>query len=442
MTNLVMKICVICAILSTPIFAQNNRLDKAPKYDVCFNPSKIKCSDFVINYIAKARSKILVQAYNLGHAKIVEALVEAKGRGVDVSVIINKRYNNFRDRINCLLSACIPIYVDFKAVKAHSKIMIIDNRWVITGSYNFSVAGDTNNTENALVIDHRPAALIYTKNWHNRLHHSMGFCDYKQSRPARDWSFYNSYVYKANKGKWLNFWDKNNFERLHNKIYRLGSQHIFNTSERYKNQYKGAVYETIWGYQIIFTPWHQSSIEFVVNKINETKKQIHIQAGKILHPAVMNALKNACTRGCLVEVLLDKSVSAESYFLADFLVYVDYLPYIAHDKIMIFDQETVLTGSHNFDEESAYYRLENMIAIRNKVLAERYVQHWYRRKKFSIHPNEVVFNWDNDRRYCTDGKKHIKKCQKQYGQKCANRSKKKFKNRRKKAPQQDAFKAQ
>ena len=63
---------------------------------------------------------------------------------------------------------------------------------------------------------------------------------------------------------------------------------------------------------------------------------------------------DAHKRGVHVEVILDKSDKSQKYSAADFThnmgipTYIDAQHAIAHDKIMIIDKETVITGSFNF----------------------------------------------------------------------------------------------
>jgi phosphatidylserine/phosphatidylglycerophosphate/cardiolipin synthase-like enzyme len=43
----------------------------------------------------------------------------------------------------------------------HHKVIIIDNRIVITGSFNFSDSANTRNNENVLIIDNADIAKLY-----------------------------------------------------------------------------------------------------------------------------------------------------------------------------------------------------------------------------------------------------------------------------------------
>jgi phosphatidylserine/phosphatidylglycerophosphate/cardiolipin synthase-like enzyme len=51
-----------------------------------------------------------------------------------------------------LLHAGIPTFIDAKHAIAHNKIIIIDGRTVITGSFNFTKAAEERNAENLLIL--------------------------------------------------------------------------------------------------------------------------------------------------------------------------------------------------------------------------------------------------------------------------------------------------
>jgi phosphatidylserine/phosphatidylglycerophosphate/cardiolipin synthase-like enzyme len=47
----------------------------------------------------------------------------------------------------------IPGFIDDKPASAHNKIMIIDNRVVISGSVNFTRAAENQNAENLMILE-------------------------------------------------------------------------------------------------------------------------------------------------------------------------------------------------------------------------------------------------------------------------------------------------
>ena len=58
-------------------------------YQVCFTP-KQDCTDLIVDTIATAKKTLLVQAYSFTSAPIAKAVVDARKRGVDVRVILDK----------------------------------------------------------------------------------------------------------------------------------------------------------------------------------------------------------------------------------------------------------------------------------------------------------------------------------------------------------------
>jgi phosphatidylserine/phosphatidylglycerophosphate/cardiolipin synthase-like enzyme len=49
---------------------------------------------------------------------------------------------------------------------------------------------------------------------------------------------------------------------------------------------------------------------------------------------------------------------------------------ISHNKIMIIDGETLITGSFNFTKAAQEKHAENVLIIRDKALAAQYTQNW------------------------------------------------------------------
>jgi phosphatidylserine/phosphatidylglycerophosphate/cardiolipin synthase-like enzyme len=87
-------------------------------------------------------------------------------------------------------------------------------------------------------------------------------------------------------------------------------------------------------------------------------------------------------RGIDVTAILDKSNKTEQYSSADFLAhggvptYIDSKHAIAHNKIMIIDGETVITGSFNFTKAAQENNAENLLVLRDEKVAEEYEQNW------------------------------------------------------------------
>jgi phosphatidylserine/phosphatidylglycerophosphate/cardiolipin synthase-like enzyme len=135
---------------------------------VCFAPEE-DCAAFAVRPIDKAESEILVSAYGLTIGSgIVEALVRAKGRGVDVRLIADKTTPCGRSSgIEPLATAGVPIWIDDQARIAHEKAMVIDETVTLMGSYNWT-RGATANSEDLNLISSPSVAAAYAAHWQNR----------------------------------------------------------------------------------------------------------------------------------------------------------------------------------------------------------------------------------------------------------------------------------
>lgn len=138
---------------------------EAPPWKLCFSPEG-HCSTLILEAISSARETVRVQAYSFTARPIADALVDARRRGVDVAVIVDKSQTSERYSVmDVLTEAGIPLYVDYCCAIAHNKVIVIDGRTVVTGSYNFTQSAESRNAENLLVIDDNKMAKAYLDNW-------------------------------------------------------------------------------------------------------------------------------------------------------------------------------------------------------------------------------------------------------------------------------------
>lgn len=106
---------------------------------------------------------------------------------------------------------------------------------------------------------------------------------------------------------------------------------------------------------------------------------------------ISKALMQANERGVDVRAILDKSQRREKYTGATFLknagilVVTDEQPAVAHSKIFIFDQQTVLTGSFNFTKSAQQRNAENLIVINGDPhLVQAYTDNWNTRRNVPV----------------------------------------------------------
>ena len=135
---------------------------------LCFTPPS-GCSAVIEDQISKAVSSIYVQAYGMTSPTIVDSLIKAHEKGVEVRVLLDK--SNLQDKWSkrsLLIEAGVEVGIDKVSGIAHNKVIIIDKETVITGSFNFTRAADKRNAENVIIITDKSVANEYLQNWLNR----------------------------------------------------------------------------------------------------------------------------------------------------------------------------------------------------------------------------------------------------------------------------------
>jgi phosphatidylserine/phosphatidylglycerophosphate/cardiolipin synthase-like enzyme len=159
---------LLLIIIFLPCACLGYKFDKNSTYDVCFTPGE-KCTQKIVDKINLAEKQILVQAYSFTSTPIAKALAMAKQRGVNVTILLDKRQVKVRyslDKYFC--NQNIPVFIDYLPAIAHNKVIIIDGHLLITGSFNFTKAAQSKNAENVLIVDDRGLAEKYEQNWGTR----------------------------------------------------------------------------------------------------------------------------------------------------------------------------------------------------------------------------------------------------------------------------------
>jgi phosphatidylserine/phosphatidylglycerophosphate/cardiolipin synthase-like enzyme len=125
------------------------------------------------------------------------------------------------------------------------------------------------------------------------------------------------------------------------------------------------------GISIYFSP-DGGAQDAIVSHINSARQSIDVQCFHFTAAPLAAALMAAKDRGVDVRVVIDAKAVHEPACQANALrrhgipVYVDAQYHTAHNKIMIFDDSAVLTGSYNYTLDSAQRNAENAVFIADK----------------------------------------------------------------------------
>ena len=148
--------------------AQTTAISTDAVIQVRFSPGG-HCTQFVEEAIAQAQKAILVQAYSFTSLPIADALIAAHQRGVTVKILVDRsQLTGKYTQVRHVMEQGIAVAVDKVPGIAHNKVMIIDDAYVLTGSFNWTQAAETRNAENLLLIKDSKTNSIYKAAWHRR----------------------------------------------------------------------------------------------------------------------------------------------------------------------------------------------------------------------------------------------------------------------------------
>ena len=139
---------------------------------------------------------------------------------------------------------------------------------------------------------------------------------------------------------------------------------------------------------VYFSP-HGECTEAIVDAIDQARNEILVQAYSFTSVPIAKALVEAHNRGVRVTIILDRSQRRTRYSSADFTAhagiatYIDSVHAIAHNKVMIIDAMTVITGSFNFTKAAEEKNAENLLVIRSKELSKAFTENWMAHKGHS-----------------------------------------------------------
>jgi phosphatidylserine/phosphatidylglycerophosphate/cardiolipin synthase-like enzyme len=137
-----------------------HRLFVTPPSIAVYHSPRGGCTQAVVGEIHRAKKEVLVQAYSFTSKPIADALLEAKGRGVLVEILLDRsNEQETYTELSHLIEHGLAPHIDAQHAIAHNKIMIIDRRVLITGSFNFTHQAEVENAENLLIIKGHPGLV-------------------------------------------------------------------------------------------------------------------------------------------------------------------------------------------------------------------------------------------------------------------------------------------
>lgn len=123
------------------------------RFEIFFSPDDGTASR-LLELVRGAEESVHFMAFSFTSDDLAEALIDQTRAGLLVSGVVEESQadSNRGAEYGNLRSAGVDVRLDGNSANMHHKVIIIDEKIVITGSYNFSANAEKRNDENTLII--------------------------------------------------------------------------------------------------------------------------------------------------------------------------------------------------------------------------------------------------------------------------------------------------
>ena len=294
------------------------------------DPTPTSLEKRLVEKLTTAASRVDAALYHLDSAPIADGLIKAYRRGVQVRVV-TETDNIDEEAIGRLQEAGIPVADDGGSDSyMHHKFIVIDEQYVWTGSYNTTYNGAYRNKNNVIFIDSVPLAYNFTQEFREL---------FRQMRAEKS----------------------SGASVVHPKVTLSDGTQIFT----------------------YFSPKNDISSS-LLKEIGSAKKSIHFMAFSFTQDALGSAMQDRFesgldVRGVFEERQISQYSEYESMKAAGLPVVQDGNRGAMHHKVIVIDEETVITGSYNFSKNAEERNSENLLIIKgNPDIAQAYLAEFNR----------------------------------------------------------------
>jgi phosphatidylserine/phosphatidylglycerophosphate/cardiolipin synthase-like enzyme len=317
-------------------FTDPNRIDD-PENLAGSIPEKL------IAFIDEATDTIHVAAFEFNLTPVAEALIRAKQRGVEVQWVTDDENGIEADQepghgqFAMLEKAGIEVKDDGRSALMHNKFWVFDNQTVWTGSTNITVNGNFHNNNNVIVLHSPEVATMYEREFQE-----MWAGEFGPTSPST-------------------------VELQETVVRRTPVQVLFAAEDE--------------------------AIAHLVPLVEGAQESIRIMAFSFTHDRLGEAVLQRAQQGVDVQSIFETRGSETEYseltrlYCAKVPVRQDGNPGTFHHKVIVLDEETLITGSLNFSNNADENNDENVVIVKSKTIAGRYIDEFQRRWKEATDPD-------------------------------------------------------
>lgn len=144
--------------------ASQNSVVNGSAIQIIFTSEDHAIEESIIPLLNSAQKSIRFLAFSFTDFPMAKAMIDRAAVGVDVAGVFEKVGSSTDSaELKTLYCANVPARRDGNGGFMHNKVVIVDERYVVTGSLNFSTNAETSNDENVLIIDNPDIAKLYMK---------------------------------------------------------------------------------------------------------------------------------------------------------------------------------------------------------------------------------------------------------------------------------------
>ncbi len=275
--------------------------------------------------IDQARLSVDVAIFDLNLWSIRDALLQADQRGVEVRVVTDTD-NLDEPEMQALIKAGIPVIDDRREGLMHNKFTIIDQSEVWTGSMNYTTSEAYKNNNNLIRLRSSRLAKSYTTEFEEMFAQNLFGPDNSPTTTDQDLTIDGSRV------------------------------------------------------EVYFAPEDHAAAR-LVELILDAKQSVYFLAYSFTSDDLANAMLENARNGVTIAGVFETSqvnsnVGTEFDRLqnAGLDIRLDGNDHNMHDKIIIIDEQIVITGSYNFSSNAEKRNDENIVILHNPALAQLYLQ--------------------------------------------------------------------
>ncbi len=142
--------------------------------DAFFSPGDA-CRNIIIDNIRSAINKISICVFTISDDRITDAIIDSHKRGKEIKIITdNDKSLDLGSDIEQLAQEGIKVKMDSSPNHMHHKFMVVDERALITGSYNWTLSAARYNHENVLLTKEATVIKSFLKEF-NHLWGNMAY---------------------------------------------------------------------------------------------------------------------------------------------------------------------------------------------------------------------------------------------------------------------------